>query len=141
MELERLVGDVEAGVVGEALGHGAELGRGGILGVESGGGAADHQAGRLQLRGHVGQPELQPLKLRERPAELAAGLEIVRGGIQSEASPAERTGGDIQPATIRPGHGDEESLALVTDPIFDGNAYPIEVDHGRRWLFQPILRS
>ena len=72
MELQRLVADVEAGVGGEALGHGAMQRRVGIAGVEARGGATHHQPRRLEFGRHVGELELQRLELGERAGRTAA---------------------------------------------------------------------
>src|SRR5581483_7996533 len=64
-DLLRLDADSKPRVGREALGHGGK--RGGVMsrGVELRGGKTDHQARGDQLRQHVGEFELQRLKLGE----------------------------------------------------------------------------
>ena len=132
VQLQGLIGDLEAGVGGEALGHGAKAGGGRIAGVERGGGAAHHQPRGLQLGGHVGELELQRLEILQRPTELAALGEVGLGGFQRQAGAAEGTGGDVEPAAVEPHHGDAEPLALFADPIGRADPDIVEMDHGRR---------
>ena len=62
VHLQRLVGDIEAGVGDEALGHGAEPRRVRRFGVERRGGAPQKSAADFELGRHVGEAKLQRLK-------------------------------------------------------------------------------
>ena len=88
VQLQRLVGDVEAGVGGEALGHGAILGGPGVLVVQRVRGSAHHQPGCVQVGRHIGQPPLQPLELGQDAAELPARGQVALGRIQRQPRPA-----------------------------------------------------
>ena len=66
VELQRVIGDGESRVGGDALGHGAK--RRGARRAPPPSAAAARQskrARRFEFRGHVGEPKLQRLKLVE----------------------------------------------------------------------------
>ena len=70
MQLQALVDDARAGLGYKFLGHRAELGGIGMFLVQLPGRLAQEGARRLQLDLHIGQPELQRLKLVEPLREL-----------------------------------------------------------------------
>ena len=136
MQLQRLIGDVEAGVGDEALGHGAKLRGVGILGVERRGGVPQKCARGFERGRHVGEAELQRLEFVEPFAERLALFHVGERLLQRRLCAAERTGGDIEPAAVEPGHRDLEAVALVAEPVRDRHADIVE-NHGARRLRVP----
>src|SRR6185437_13000488 len=132
MKLESLVADGEAGVRGEALGHGAELGRFGITGIELRRRLADHQPRCLELRRHVGKLELHRLETREMLAELPARLDMLAREIETGARAAERARADIDAAAVEPHHRNFEALAFGAKPVGDRHAAILEHHHRGR---------
>ena len=88
-ELQRLVADAEPGIGGQALGHRAVHRRPCIAAIEARGAALHHQPRRVELARHVGELELQCLKIGERPAELTAFEQMVARRLEAGASAAE----------------------------------------------------
>ena len=76
MDPQRIGGDLEGGLGGEQLGH-AGLHVDAFSGVGPAGGVVGHEAGGLELGGHLGEHELDGLVLEDRPAE---GLALLRVG-------------------------------------------------------------
>ena len=113
MQLQRLVGDLEADVGAKTLGHRAQHGGVRILAVERCGGTPDKSPRRLQFGRHVGEAELQRLEFVEALAEGFSLLHVGQRLFQRALRAAERTGRDIDAAAVEPGHRDLEADALV----------------------------
>ncbi|MNE14333.1 hypothetical protein D3C80_1072090 [compost metagenome] len=132
MQLQRLIGDLEAGVGRQALGHRAPFGLFRVAGVDGPGAAQHHQAGRLQIGRHVRQLELGVLELADGLAELLAGRDVVLRRLQRQTGPAQRAGGDVQAPAVQAGHGVFEARAFLAHQIGDRHAAVVEADHGGR---------
>src|SRR5665213_645737 len=132
VQLQRLVDDLETGVGGEALGHGA-LGSGfGIVALKRTGGAMHHEPRRVELGRHVGEAELERLELGERLAELLALDEMALRRFEAGARAAERAGADVDAAAIEPHHRDLEAHAFAAQQIGSMHAAILEDHHGGR---------
>ena len=84
----------------------------------------EEDARRLQFGLHVGDLELQRLKLGEIFAEGLALLHIGDGLVERRLRSAQAAGGDIEPAAIEPVHGDREAFALAADELRCRHARP-----------------
>jgi hypothetical protein len=128
MELQCLVADGEGDIGGEALGHRAVRRRLGIGGIEARRGAPHHEPGRVELGGHVGNPNCSAWNSASFLPNCALA-EISTRRLERSARAAERAGGDIEPAAIEPHHRDLESVALVTQAVRHRYAAILEHDH------------
>jgi hypothetical protein len=55
------------------------------------------------------------------------GSHVGLRGVEGELRAAQRTGGDVQPPAVQPGHGEAEALPLLADAIVGRHA-AVEVD-------------
>ena len=117
MQLQRLIGDVEAGVGDEALGHGAKLRGVRVVAVERRGGAPQQGARRFEPGRHVGEAELQRLEFVKALAEGLALFHVGERFFQRRLRAAERAGRDIEPAAVEPGHRDLEAKPFLAEPV------------------------
>ena len=122
MQLQGVVGDGKTGVRHEFLRHGAKRGGVGRLHVQRARRTPQKRPRRLQINGHVGQPELQGLELVQPFPERPPLAHIDQRLVKRLRRAAQRTGGDVEPPAIKPRHGDAKPLTLRAQPIGCGNA-------------------
>src|SRR5271166_4833179 len=127
-QLQRVVGRVEAGVGGCLLGHGAEAGRFGRMLVERARRPPEHRTRRLERSRDIRDPELQRLKVGDAAAERLALAHIGDRFVERRLPAADRTGTDVEPAAVEPGHCDFEAAPLDADQIARRNPHALE-DH------------
>src|SRR5580700_4545281 len=116
------------GFVGDAGGHfaGEEFGDGGVhaeagAGVLLPGGFADKQARCVDFRGHIGEHELDGLKLGDRMAESQALLGIFLRGFKSALRDAGGLRGDADAAAVERRESHLVAFAVVADAIGVGD--------------------
>src|SRR5262249_6758411 len=90
------------------------------------------QPGGLELRSVIGDLEPQRLEIGEPPAELLALAHIFDGAVEHELRSADRTGADVQPSALKPGHRHLEADAFRADAVLSGYAALLKNDHRRR---------
>ena len=89
VQLQCLIGNVEAGVGHKTLGHGREPRGSDVFAIECGGGVPQQCARGFKLGRHVGEAKLQRLKLVEAPAESLPVAHIGECFVQSGLRAAE----------------------------------------------------
>ena len=85
-------------------------------------GLIDEQAGGFDLRGHVGEFELDGLKFADGLAELFALLGVFHGGIEGALRHAQGERGDGDAAAIENLQAADEAFAFGAEKIFGGDA-------------------
>jgi hypothetical protein len=141
MQLQRLIGHIEADIGTEPLGHGAEHARIGVLAIQRSRRAPQEGACRFQFSRHIGDAALQRLEFIELLAEglslFHVGQRLVERGLRA----AKRASRDIEPAAI-----EAKGLNVNGGPAvvrFDGkNGLQVTKDEdddpspsGRNWAF------
>src|SRR5688572_6909721 len=133
-DLQRFVGDVEAGAVAVSLGDRGLVGRRETA-VGVGGGAVEQELRRVELHLHVGEFPLDALELGEQPAELLAFQRPRPGALEGVAPQRERTRGvayalDVEAADLlfeaaflEQHHigGDLHVIEMKLRPLFTGH--------------------
>ena len=132
VQLQRLIGNLEAGIGDKAFGHGAELCRVRILAVERGGRPPQQRARRLQPGRHIGEAELQGLELFQAFAKGAALFHVGQRLFQGDLGAAERAGRNVEPAAVKAGHGDLKTDSFLAQPVAGRYARVLEDDGARR---------
>ena len=89
VDLDALVGDADSDFAGEEFGHAGFAGEAHIFLIGEPGGLIDEQTSGFDLRGHVGEFELDGLKIGDGFAELLALLGVVSGGFEGALGHAE----------------------------------------------------
>src|SRR5215211_5719858 len=107
---ESLLHDLLAGRRSEQLRH-ACLEVRALAGVLHAGGLEREQARGLDLRGHVGELELDRLVLGDRLAERLALLRVAQAQLERALRDADAAGGDVDPADLERVHHLGEALA------------------------------
>src|SRR5215217_5390971 len=107
---EGVLDDLLAGLRGEELGH-AGLEVGALARVLHAGGLERQQPRRLDLRGHVGELELDGLVLGDRLAERLALLAVAQAELQRALGDADAARGDVDAADLERVHHLAEALA------------------------------
>ena len=92
----------------------------------------DHQAGGFEVRRHVGERELQRLKVGELAAELLALEQVIAGNLQARLRGAQRAGADVDAPAVEARHGDLEALPFRADEVLRRHAAVLEDDHRGR---------
>jgi hypothetical protein len=98
--------------------------------------APHHQPRCVELGRHIGELELQRLKIGERPAELTAFEQMVARRFEASSGAAERAGRDVEAPAVEPHHRDLKAVAFGAEPIGDRHTAILE-DHHRRRLGVP----
>src|SRR6202044_1878887 len=75
----------------------------------------------IQLSRHVSKFPLNPLKLRDRLAELMALLDIAASSVKGPAPNPQRKRGDGDAAAVQNTHGVDKTLPLLAQQIFARN--------------------
>src|SRR4051794_24431687 len=101
-KLDAVGGHLHRRVRREALRHGADLRQlpARVTLVDQRRGPIDEPARRLRLHGHVGEHELQALKVGDRSPELLAGLDVAGRVVDSALGDADGLGADGGPAAV-----------------------------------------
>ena len=94
------------------------------------GGVIDEHARGGDLRGHVGQLELNGLEFADGLAELLAFLGVFRGGVAGALRHAQRQRGDGDAPAVEDLQAVHEAVALLAQQIFLGHAAIAEDDFG-----------
>ena len=100
--------------------------------IDQPGGVAHHQARAVDVHRHVGQHELDPLEVGDRPVELAPLLGIGDGGVERGLGDADGLGADGRPRAVERAERHAESLALLAQPVFHRDLAVAQVDGDRR---------
>ena len=112
-------GDTHGRVRGEGFGGCSQVRQipVGVAGVNRRARLIDQGARGLGANRHIGQHELQPLQIGDRPAEGLATLHVVAREINRRLGDADRLGADGRARAIQRVHRHEETFALVADAV------------------------
>src|SRR5262245_5215233 len=109
MQLQAAIDHLEPRIGGEALGLRGQPRRSRLACADRNGGAVQQQPGRIEFSREVRDAELQRLEIRETRPELSALLHIVDSAIETKLRTTDRTGADVQPASVEARHRDLEA--------------------------------
>src|SRR5207245_10182320 len=87
-------------------------------------------SGGLGLAGHVRQHELDPLEIADPLAELLTLPGVADGRVQRALGDSHRLGSDTQARAVEGLHRDLEAVALIAEPVLDGDADIVELELG-----------
>ncbi len=116
----------------------ASLEKGNPLSLQPGS-PANHQAGGIDIRGHVGDHPLDGLELGDRLVELLALLGISHRPVEGTLRQPHRHGRDRQATGIQRGQELFEALVLLSEQVGGGNAAVLEEQLRSHRSFQPHL--
>ena len=113
-DLQGIVANLEARVGSEALGHGTVYRGVGVLLVQHRSGRTYHQPRARQSRRHVGELELQMLKVREGLAELLAHEHMLASQSEASVCCSQAAGTNVDSTSIEALHRNAESVTLLS---------------------------
>src|ERR1700761_8400445 len=139
VQLQGLVGDIEARVGDVPLGHRAQLDLVGVVGVQRTGGPPQHHSRRLEVGGHVGEGEPNGGLVEQGSPERLPVADVGAGLVEGGLCTTERAGRDVDPAAVEALHRDAEAGALAlgaTQHRVGGNPHALQ-NHLRGGLGMP----
>ena len=107
------------------LAHGRFHGVGHLVVLQPGG-LVGHELAGFDAGVHVGQLELDRLKLADRLVELLALLGVGQRPLEGPFGDAEGLGGDADPPAVEGVHGDVEPLPFLAEQVFDRHAQVVK---------------
>ena len=122
MNLQRLIGNIETSIGDKAFCHCRFTGLFSLAFIKRFGRFIKHQPRRFQIGRHICQFKLNGLKLSDGLTELLAGFGIFQRHIEGTLRRAQRTGGNVQAATIQPHHGEFKALAFFANAVLNRHA-------------------
>src|SRR5262249_11512892 len=127
VNLDRLFGDLDRDLRSEELGHRRFLCRLALI-IFHPGRAHGEKARRVDLRGHVGELELDSLELEDRLTELSSLLRVFQRRFISALGDTQGQRGDRDAPSVQNLHGVDEASPDFSEQVLLGNPAILEDD-------------
>ena len=131
MNLDALGGDMDGNFAGKVFGHACFAGEAHVFLIGKPGGLIDKQARGFHLSSHVGELELNGLKVGDGLVELLAFLGVARRRLEGALRHAKAQGCDRNAAPVEDFQAADEAFAFRAEQVFPREAAIGEDDFGR----------